>query len=112
MKAGQRVRFKEEKVLMETTFLLVQGSNQRGLGGRSNGSQTANSFKVQMKLSSNVRDVLAAGAGLFLVIPDCRLYFLSALVCSSELIEESLWAIMTHYDSFMSLLKFCVGTTA
>lgn len=53
MKAGQHVRFKEEeKALMETTLLLVQGSNQRGLGGRSDGSQTVNSFKVQMRLRS------------------------------------------------------------
>lgn len=57
-----------------------------------------------------MRDVLAAGCSLFLVIPDCRLHFLSVLVCSSELIEENLWAIMTHYDSLMSLLMFYVST--
>lgn len=52
VKAGQRVRFKEGKAPMETTLLLVQGSHQRGLGGRSDGSQTVNSFQVQMRLRS------------------------------------------------------------
>lgn len=49
VKAGQRVGFKEEKCLTETTLLWAQGSKQRGLGGRSDGSQTVNSFKVQTK---------------------------------------------------------------
>lgn len=69
-------------------------------------------LKYRWGWEAKQQHVLAAGSGLFLVIPDCRLHFLSVLVCSSELIEENMWAIMTHYDSFMSLLMFCVGTTA
>lgn len=55
MKAGQHVGFKEEKVLVETTLLLVQGKIQRGLCGRSNGSHTVNSFKVQKRLKSHAK---------------------------------------------------------
>lgn len=59
-----------------------------------------------------MRDVLAAGSSLLVVILGCRLHFFSVLVYSRALIEENLWAIMTHYDSFMSLLMFYVGTVA
>lgn len=59
---------------METTLLLVQGSIQRGLCGRSEGSHTVNSFKVQKRLKSHAKQqheiVLAAGSHLFSVIPD------------------------------------------
>lgn len=96
--------FKEDKVLMETTLLLVRGSNQRGLGGQSGGSQTVNSFKAQKRLESHAQqqnDMLP-----FSGILD-TLHIFSFLIGSSELIEE-LWAI----DLWLITVTADVGSTA